>query len=96
MLETHEKCAIKALWLSVIRQAIEDHATGEAFQALNNVQNLFKKVESNLRGEIVIIGQRIKTADQAQKESLEMEVKALERKQKVLPWAGIPGQAEHK
>ena len=58
--------------------------TGETFQALDDVQDIFKKTESHIRGEIIIIGQRLKTADQAQKESLEMQVKTLENKQKAL------------
>ena len=33
MLDTHEKCAINALWLAVIRQAIEDHAMWREIQA---------------------------------------------------------------
>ncbi len=59
-------------------------STGEVLKALDIVQNLFKKVESNLRGAVVILGQQIQTADQAQKESLEMEVKALEKQKKAL------------
>ena len=33
MLDTHEKRSIKALWLAVIRQAIEDHAMWREIQA---------------------------------------------------------------
>ncbi|MDX9963956.1 phage/plasmid primase, P4 family [Desulfobacter postgatei] len=59
-------------------------ATGETIKALDVVQDLFKRVESNLRGAVVILGQQIQTADQAQKESIEMEVNALEKQKKAL------------
>ena len=58
--------------------------TDEVFQAMDAVQDLFKKVEANLRGAVVILGQQIKRTDQAQKETMDMEVKALKKQQKAL------------
>lgn len=58
--------------------------TGEVFQHLDVVHGLFKKAESDLRGAVVILGQQIKTADQAQRESIEIEIKALEKQQAAL------------
>jgi hypothetical protein len=43
MLEKHEKCAIKALWLAVIRQAIEYHAMWREIQAGRKINTPDKK-----------------------------------------------------
>jgi putative DNA primase/helicase len=57
---------------------------GEVFQSLDTVQDLFKKVLSDLLGTVVILGQQIKIADQVQEETMDVEIKALLKKQKTL------------